>query len=90
MIIICNSSASSSKPWIIERLDRKLAYAIGFTIVEKCDVTLSRVIQPLTSDVLASYFSSPISSIYISVLDYTYCPCFKVKDEEDLLLEKNL
>ena len=39
-------------PWIIERLDRKLADVIGSNIVEKCDVTLSRAIQPLTSDVL--------------------------------------
>ena len=38
--------------WIIERLDRKLADVIGSNIVEKCDVTLSRAIQPLTSDVL--------------------------------------
>ena len=38
--------------WIIERLDRKLADAISSNIVEKCDVTLSRAIQPLTSDVL--------------------------------------
>ena len=40
------------KSWIIERLDRKLADVIGSNIVEKCDVTLSRAIQPLTSDVL--------------------------------------
>ena len=39
-------------PWIIERLDRKLADVIGSNIVEKCDVTLSRAIQPLTSDAL--------------------------------------
>ena len=39
-------------PWIIERLDRKLADVIGSNIVEKCDVTLSRAIQFLTSDVL--------------------------------------
>ena len=38
----------------IERLDRKPADAIGSNIVEKCDVTLSRAIQPLTSDVCAS------------------------------------
>ena len=37
--------------WIIERLDRKLADPIGSNIVEKCDVTLSRAIRPLTSDV---------------------------------------
>ena len=39
------------KPWIIERLDRKLADGIGSNTVEKCDVTLSRAIQPLTFDV---------------------------------------
>ena len=26
----------------------------------------------------------------ISVFDYTDCPCFEVKDEEDLLLEKTV
>ena len=76
-------------PWIIERLDRKLADEIGSNIVEKCDVTLSRAIQPLTSDVLhillfIAFFLSQ------SVFDYTDCPCFEVKDEEDLLLEKTV
>ena len=47
-------------PWIIERLDRKLADAIGSNIVEKCDVTLSRAIQP-HSTFCASYVSSHIS-----------------------------
>ena len=44
--------------WIIaiERVDRKLADAIGPNIVGKCDVTLSRAIQPLTSDVLRVLF----------------------------------
>ena len=44
--------------WIIaiERLDRKLADAIGPNIVGKSDVTLSRAIQPLTSDVLRVLF----------------------------------
>ena len=42
--------------WIIERLDRKLADAIGSNIVEKFDVTLSRAIQPFTSDVLRVLF----------------------------------
>ena len=37
--------------------DRKLADVIGSNIVEKCDVTLSKAIQPLTSDAFASYFS---------------------------------
>ena len=73
------------RSWIIERLDRKLADAIGSNIVEKCDVTLLRAIQP-QFDVLRvlcflAYFT-------ISVFDYTYWPCFEVKDEEDLLLEK--
>ena len=47
--------ASGVTAWIIERLDRKLADAIGSNIVEKCDVTLSRAIQPLTSDVLGVF-----------------------------------
>ena len=47
-------------PWIIERLDRKLADAIVSNIVEKCDVTLSRAIQP-HSTFCASYVSSHIS-----------------------------
>ena len=38
--------------WIIKSVDRKLADVIGSNIVEKCDVTSSRAIQPLTSDVL--------------------------------------
>ena len=42
-------------PWIIERLDRKLADAVGSNIVEKCDITLSRAIQP-HSTFCASYF----------------------------------
>ena len=72
------------RSWIIERLDRKLADAIGFNTVEKCDVTLSRVIQPLTFDVLRvlcflAYFT-------ISVFGHTYWPCFEVKDEEDFPL----
>ena len=70
------------KPWIIERLDRKLADVIGSNIVEKCDVTLSRAIQPLTSDVLRVLFF--LAYFTISVL------CFEVKDEEDLLLEKTV
>ena len=70
--------------WIIERLDRKLADAIGSNIVEKCDVTLSRAIQPFW----ASYFSSHIS--LSPSFDYTYWPCLEVKGEEDLLLEKTV
>ena len=46
--------------WTIERLDRKLADAIVSNIVEKCDVTLSRAIQP-HSTFCASYVSSHIS-----------------------------
>ena len=34
-----------SSPWIIERLDRKLAVVIGSNRVKNCDVTLSRAIQ---------------------------------------------
>ena len=59
--------------------DRKLADVIGSNIVEKCDVTLSRAIQPLTSDLFASY-----SSLYAD------WQCFEVKDEEDVLLEKTV
>ena len=75
------------EPWIIERLERKLADAIGSNLVEKCDVTLSRAI-PTSFDVLRvlcflAYFT-------ISVFDYTYWPRFEVKDEEDLLLEKTV
>ena len=55
------------KAWIIERLDRKLADAIGSNIVEKCDVTLSRAIQPLTSDVLRVLFFIAYFFIYISL-----------------------
>ena len=70
-------------PWIIERLDRKLADATGSNIVEKCDVMFSRAIQPLTSgsDVLRILF-------FIAYFIYTGCPCFEVKDEEELFLEK--
>ena len=69
-------------------MDRKLADAIGSNIVEKCDVTLSRAIQPLTSDVLGVLFF--LASFTISVFDYTYWPCFEVKDEKDLPLEKTV
>ena len=63
--------------WIIERLDRKLADVIGSNIVEKRDVTLSRAIQPLTSDVLRVLFF--LEYFTISVFDYTDCPCFEIK-----------
>ena len=76
------------KPWIIERLDRKLADVISSNIVEKCDVTLSRAIHPLSSDVLRVLFFLPYFTI--SVSDYTDFTCFVVKDEEDLLLEKTV
>ena len=64
-------SLDSLTAWIIERLDRKLADAIGSNIVGKCDVTLSRAIQPLTSDVLRvllfiAYFISLSSTIQIA------------------------
>ena len=52
--------------WIIERLDRKLADAIGSNIVGKCDIT-PRDIQLLTSDVLRiAYFISLSSTIQIA------------------------
>ena len=59
------------KPWIIERLDRKLTDAIVSNIVEKCGVTSSRAIQHLTSDVLRvllfiAYFISLSSTIQIA------------------------
>ena len=52
-------------------MDRKLADAIGSNIVGKCDVTLSRAIQPLTSDVLRvllfiAYFISLSSAIQVA------------------------
>ena len=50
----------------IERLDRKLAEAIDSNIVEKCDVTLTRAIQPFTSDVLGvfdAFFSAFIDKL---------------------------
>ena len=76
-------------PWIIERLDRKLGDAIGSNIVEECDVTLSRAIQPLAY--IRSFARLTFDRIFhISVFDYTDCPCFEVKDEEDLLLEKTV
>ena len=70
--------------WIIERLDRKLTDVMDSNIVEKCDVTLSRTIQSLTSPVLRVLFFT------ISVFDFTDCPCFEVKDEEELLSEKTV
>ena len=56
--------------------------------MDKCDVKLSRAIQPLTSDVLRVLFF--LAYFTISVFDYTDWPCFEVKDEEDLLLEKTV
>ena len=77
------------KDWIgHEGLDRKLADAIGSNTVGKCDVTLSRAIQPLTFDVLRVLFF--LAYFTISLFDYTYWPCFEVKDEKDLLLEKTV
>ena len=73
---------------MIEKLDRKLADVIGSNLVGKCDVTLSRAIQPLTSDVLCVLFF--LAYFTISVFDFTYFPCFEVKDEQDLLLERTV
>ena len=73
---------------MIEKLDRKLADVIGSNLVGKCDVTLSRAIQPLTSDVLRVLFF--LAYFTLSVFDFTYCPCFEVKDEQDLLLERTV
>ena len=53
---------------MIERLDRKLADAIVSNIVEKCDVTLSRAIQPLTSDVLRVFNESSHIAQIVHVL----------------------
>ena len=63
-------------PWIIERLDRKLADAIGSNIVENCDVTLSRAIQPLAY--IRRFTRLTFDRIFhISAFDYTDCPCFE-------------
>ena len=78
------SPASLMNSWIIERLDRKLADVMDSNILEKCDVTLSRTIQSLTSPFLRVLFFT------IYVFDFTDCPCFEVKDEEDLLSEKTV
>ena len=69
-------------------MDRELADVIGSNTVEKCDVTLSRAIQPLTSDVLRVLFSPAYFTI--SVFDYTCCSRFEVNNVEDLLLEKTV
>ena len=61
---------------------------IGSNTVEQCDVTLSRAIQPLTSDVLRVLFFPAYFTI--SIFDYTDCSCFEVKNVEDLLLEKTV
>ena len=53
--------------WIIERLDKKLTDVIAYNTVEKCDVTSSRAIQPLTSDVLRLLFF--LTCFTISVFD---------------------
>ena len=75
--------------WIIERLDRKLADAIGSNLVEKCDVTLSRAMH--STSYIRCFARLTFHRIFhISVFDYTDCPCFEVKDEEDLLLEKTV
>ena len=44
--------------------------------------------QTLTSDVFQALFF--LAHFTISVFDYTDFPCFEVKDEEDLLLEKTV
>ena len=85
---ICRLNKVFGKPWIIERLDRKLADVIDSNIVEKCDVTLSRTNQPLSPDVLRVLFF--LAYFTISVSDYTDFTCFEVKDEENLLLEKTV
>ena len=74
--------------WIIEGLDRKLADKIGYNIEEKCDVTLSRAIQPLTFDVLRVLFF--LVYFPISIFDFTIAHVLKWKDEEDLLSEKTV
>ena len=61
---------------------------IGSNIVGKCDVTSLRAITPPTFDVLRVLFF--LAYFIISVFDYTDCPCFEVKDEEGLLLEKTV
>ena len=66
-----------SLPWIIERLDWKLADVIRSNIEEKYDVTLWRAIQPFTSDVLRVLFF--LVYFTISVFNFTDCPCFDLK-----------
>ena len=51
-LIVARAAENKTQASFIERLDRKLADAIGSNIVEKCDVTFSRPIHPHTSDVL--------------------------------------
>ena len=60
---------------------------IGSNIVERCDVTSSRAIQPLASDVLCVFF---FLAHFISVFVYKDFPCIEVKDEEDLLRRRQL
>ena len=60
---------------------------IGSNIVERCDVTLSRAIQPLVSDALRFFF---FLAYFTSVFDNTDFPCVELKDEEYLLLEKTV
>ena len=60
---------------------------IGSNIVERCDVTLSRAIQPLASDDLRVFFSP---AYFIAVFDYTDFPRVEVKDEENLLRSRQL
>ena len=52
---ICRN-ARDIQTWIIERLDRKLADAIGSNIVGKCDVTLSTAIQTHSTFCASFYY----------------------------------
>ena len=73
--------------WIMERLERKLADAIGSSIVEKCDV----IIGSHSTSYIRCFARLTFHRIFhISAFDYTDCPCFELKDEEDLLLEKTV
>ena len=79
------------QPLIIERLDRKLADAIGSNTVEKCDVTLSRAIQPLTSDVLrVLFFLAYFTISYYLCLQLHTLAMFWSKGWRGLLLEKTV
>ena len=60
-----------SYPWIIERLDRKLAVVIGSKTVKTCDATLSRAILFFARVIFPR--KRPCSGLEKN------CPCFEEK-----------